>query len=65
MQMWILYAKMVDKTVSSNKDVFTSDSVGSEQGRPETVSLVEEYQHANDQVSEFILGSYLKTVTKE
>lgn len=47
--MWILYAKMVDKTVSSNKDVFTSDSVGL------PCSEEKEYQHGNEQVSAFIL----------
>ncbi|XP_055787563.1 uncharacterized protein LOC129860807 isoform X2 [Salvelinus fontinalis] len=41
--MWILYDKMDDKTVSSNKDVFTSYSVGL------PCSEEKEYQHGNEQ----------------
>ncbi|XP_071204134.1 lamina-associated polypeptide 2, isoforms beta/delta/epsilon/gamma-like isoform X6 [Salvelinus alpinus] len=55
--MWILYAKMDDKTVSSNKDVFTSDSVGL------PCSEEKVYQHGNEQepVTDVLMEMFLET----
>ncbi|XP_071204126.1 lamina-associated polypeptide 2, isoforms beta/delta/epsilon/gamma-like isoform X2 [Salvelinus alpinus] len=53
--MWILYAKMDDKTVSSNKDVFTSDSVGL------PCSEEKVYQHGNEQQDMGMVDKYTMT----